>query len=61
MHFPGIGPAEHPPGTADTMAPGKDTAYLQETIGDALGRGVAATVTAQPTDPVEYLGQWLLR
>lgn len=38
-----------------------DTKYLQELVGDALARGTAATVAAQPNDPVEYLGQWLLR
>eukprot|EP00195_Chlamydomonas_chlamydogama_P012815 CAMPEP_0202892798 /NCGR_PEP_ID=MMETSP1392-20130828/2487_1 /ASSEMBLY_ACC=CAM_ASM_000868 /TAXON_ID=225041 /ORGANISM="Chlamydomonas chlamydogama, Strain SAG 11-48b" /LENGTH=389 /DNA_ID=CAMNT_0049576889 /DNA_START=171 /DNA_END=1336 /DNA_ORIENTATION=+ len=40
---------------------GHDTKYLQELVGDALARGAAACVVAQPTDPVEYLGQWLLR
>mmetsp|Transcript_34733 Transcript_34733/g.103036 ORF Transcript_34733/g.103036 Transcript_34733/m.103036 type:complete len:669 (-) Transcript_34733:669-2675(-) len=40
---------------------GHDTKYLQELVGDALARGTAATITAQPNDPVDFLGQWLLR
>lgn len=40
---------------------GPDTTYLKETVGEALARGCAAVVTAQPNDPVEYLGLWLLR
>lgn len=40
---------------------GPETAYLRELVGDALSRGCAATAVAQPNDPVEYLGQWLLR
>lgn len=38
-----------------------DCSYLKETVGEALARGCAATVTAEPNDPVEYLGNWLLR
>eukprot|EP00193_Tetraselmis_chui_P011158 CAMPEP_0177792642 /NCGR_PEP_ID=MMETSP0491_2-20121128/24637_1 /TAXON_ID=63592 /ORGANISM="Tetraselmis chuii, Strain PLY429" /LENGTH=560 /DNA_ID=CAMNT_0019315077 /DNA_START=19 /DNA_END=1698 /DNA_ORIENTATION=+ len=38
-----------------------DCGYLKETVGEALARGCAATVTAEPNDPVEYLGRWLLR
>ncbi|KAL6760286.1 hypothetical protein V8C86DRAFT_2556416 [Haematococcus lacustris] len=37
-----------------------DTKYLQTLVGEALARGCAAAVTAQPNDPVEYLGRWLL-
>ncbi|GAX75677.1 hypothetical protein CEUSTIGMA_g3120.t1 [Chlamydomonas eustigma] len=40
---------------------GQDTKYLQELVGDALARGVAECVAAQPNDPVDYLGQWLLK
>lgn len=46
------------------MAPtqaGHDTAYLKETVGEALARGCAAAISAQPNDPVEYLGLWLLK
>lgn len=38
-----------------------DSGYLKETVGEALARGCAATVTAEPNDPVEYLGRWLHR
>ncbi|KAF5835087.1 hypothetical protein DUNSADRAFT_7893 [Dunaliella salina] len=38
-----------------------DTRYLQDLVGDALARGCAEVITAQPNDPVEYLGQYLLR
>lgn len=41
--------------------PGADTAFLVDTVGDALAKGVAATTIAQPADPVEYLAQWLIR
>ncbi|KAG1675327.1 hypothetical protein FOA52_016001 [Chlamydomonas sp. UWO 241] len=40
---------------------GHDTKFLQELVGDALARGVASTISSQPNDPVDYLGQWLLR
>jgi hypothetical protein len=40
---------------------GHDTKYLQELVGDALARGVAECVASQPNDPVDYLGQWLLK
>lgn len=43
------------------MVAGHETTFLQETVGSALARGCAATVAAQPNDPVEYLGLWLLR
>lgn len=43
------------------MPAGDDSAYLVETVGDTLAKGVAATVAAQPHDPVEYLAHWLLR
>lgn len=38
-----------------------DTAYLIDTVGDALAKGVSATTIIKPTDPVEYLAHWLLR
>lgn len=50
---------EFPTGLNYSMA--FDCGYLKETVGEALARGCAATVTAEPNDPVEYLGRWLLR
>jgi hypothetical protein len=43
------------------MSGGHETACLVDAVGQALSKGVAATVTAQPADPVEYLAEWLLR
>lgn len=46
----------------DTMATKlRDTEYLKTLVGDALSRGCAAAAISLPNDPVEYLGQWLLR
>jgi len=50
--------------TPDSEMPGPvshDTRYLQDLVGDALARGCADVITAQPNDPVEYLGQYLMR
>lgn len=38
-----------------------EQAYLKETIGEALTEGCSAAAIALPTDPVEYLGLWLLK
>ena len=38
---------------------GMDAAYLRSTVGVVLAQGCAAVVEAQPTDPVDYLSQWL--
>ena len=38
-----------------------DTDYIKRMVGDTLAKGCAATMAAQPQDPVEYLGQWLLQ
>jgi hypothetical protein len=38
-----------------------DTAFLIDTVGEVLSKGIAATALAQPGDPVDYLAQWLLR
>jgi hypothetical protein len=38
-----------------------DSDFLKATVGDVLAKGVAATVEAQPEDPVEYLARYLLR
>ena len=35
--------------------------YLRETVGDALAKGCLKTALAAPSDPVEYLGTWLLK
>lgn len=43
------------------MPGGHETEYLVYTVGQALSKGVAATVQAQPADPVEWLAEWLLR
>lgn len=40
---------------------GSDSDYLRDTVGEALARGVAATIAAGAPDPVDYLGNWLLR
>jgi hypothetical protein len=37
-----------------------DADYLKRTVGDILVEGIAAVVEAQPSDPVDYLGKWLL-
>ncbi len=37
-----------------------NAAYLKENVADALSDGLAATVAAQPDDPVEYLGNFLI-
>eukprot|EP01007_Sphenomonas_quadrangularis_P002690 NODE_445_length_1476_cov_162.171689_g328_i0.p1 GENE.NODE_445_length_1476_cov_162.171689_g328_i0~~NODE_445_length_1476_cov_162.171689_g328_i0.p1 ORF type:complete len:346 (-),score=82.18 NODE_445_length_1476_cov_162.171689_g328_i0:377-1414(-) len=39
---------------------GIDTAYLQESVGKVLATAIAATIEAQPADPVEHLALWLL-
>ena len=36
-------------------------AYIDSVVGEPLAQGIAATIAAQPLDPVEYLGNWLLR
>lgn len=38
-----------------------DTEYVKRMMGDTLAKGCAATIAANPLDPVEYLGQWLLQ
>jgi hypothetical protein len=38
-----------------------DVAFLVDSVGDALAKGVAATTIVKPADPVEYLAHWLLR
>ena len=38
-----------------------DSSFLQETVGEALSSACAACCLAQPTDPVSYVGEWLLK
>ncbi|GMH40014.1 hypothetical protein BSKO_07918 [Bryopsis sp. KO-2023] len=40
---------------------GHGTQFLQETIGDVLAQGCSLVAAVKPTDPVEYLGLWLLQ
>jgi hypothetical protein len=35
--------------------------YLNATVAEALTAGCAATAVAAPADPVEHLGNWLLK
>jgi hypothetical protein len=37
-----------------------ESAYLKDDLGPVLAKGLAAVAVARPTDPVEYLGLWLL-
>ena len=38
-----------------------DTEYLKQNLGSVLADGLAAVVIQRPEDPVEYLGEWLLK
>lgn len=44
-----------------TSVPMADTEYVKRMMGETLAKGCAATIAANPTDPVEYLGQWLMQ
>lgn len=46
---------------ATAGVPMADTEYVKRMMGDTLAKGCAATIAANPLDPVEYLGQWLLQ
>ena len=37
-----------------------ESAYLKDELGPILAKGLAAVSVARPSDPVEYLGLWLL-
>lgn len=37
-----------------------DLDYLRDQLGNALSLGLAETATAQPEDPVDFLGYWLI-
>ena len=47
--------------TSAMGVPMADTEYIKRMMGSTLARGCAATVAANPKDPVEYLGQWLIQ
>ena len=59
-------PAPAPP--TDTLLPSPchcasvamDAAYLQSHVGPLLSAGLAATLTQQPVDPIDFLARWLL-
>ena len=38
-----------------------DFRYLKQHVGDALAQGLSDVACAQPKDPVEHLGKWLLK
>ena len=38
-----------------------DSAYLKSTVGSVLAKGIAETVVAKPSDPIDYLAQFLLK
>lgn len=33
--------------------------YVTEAVGEALALGLAEVVAVKPTDPIEYLGNWM--
>jgi hypothetical protein len=37
-----------------------DSEYVKDAVGDILPLALRATVAAQPRDPVDYLGKWML-
>eukprot|EP00240_Pyramimonas_obovata_P004059 CAMPEP_0118945420 /NCGR_PEP_ID=MMETSP1169-20130426/42217_1 /TAXON_ID=36882 /ORGANISM="Pyramimonas obovata, Strain CCMP722" /LENGTH=347 /DNA_ID=CAMNT_0006891133 /DNA_START=171 /DNA_END=1210 /DNA_ORIENTATION=- len=43
------------------MSAGMEVEYLKKCIGTPLAEGCAAAAVAAPSDPVEYLGLWLLQ
>lgn len=38
-----------------------DAAYLQANVGDVLAEGLARVAIEKPRDPVEFVGQFLLK
>lgn len=38
-----------------------DSAYLKSTVGTVLAKGIAETIVARPSDPIDYLAQFLLK
>ena len=40
---------------------GHDADYLKTLIGEVLSQGLAATLIESPEDPVDYLGNWLVK
>lgn len=37
-----------------------ESEYVKQTVGPALALGLAEIALRRPTDPIEYLGLWLL-
>ena len=37
-----------------------ESEYVKQTVGPALALGLAEIALLRPTDPIEYLGLWLL-
>jgi Dpy-30 motif len=44
-----------------TDAMSDDADYLKDSVGQVLAKAVADTLAASPTDPVQYMGEWLHR
>ena len=38
-----------------------DAAYLQNSVGSSLSKGLAEVACVRPADPIKYLAQWLLK
>jgi hypothetical protein len=43
------------------QAAAMDSAYLKSAVGSVLAKGIAETVVARPSDPIDYLAQFLLK
>lgn len=47
--------------TLSTLGTYKEIEYLKKTLGPVLVSALAEVCVKRPTDPIEYLGHWLLR